>query len=158
MRLTAVPPHPDEFATWNAHQIRDYAKEKVAAGTWKDAEALIRAEVENKTLLPQGFATTGHHIRRIEDHDTGQLIAWIWVALATEGPPDLAWLFDIEILPEHRGKGLGRSVMQLAETEAKALGCTRLGLHVFAINKVAHHLYESSGYNVTDLSMVKTLV
>jgi GNAT superfamily N-acetyltransferase len=48
--------------------------------------------------------------------------------------------------------------MQLAETEAKALGCTRLGLHVFAINKVAHHLYESCGYNVTDLSMVKTLV
>ncbi len=85
------------------------------------------------------------------------MIAWIWVALATEGPPDLAWLFDIEILPEYRGQGHGRSVMRLAETEAKALGCSRLGLHVFATNKVAHLLYESCGYQVTDLSMVTTL-
>ena len=155
MRLTAVPPHPDEFAAWNAHQIREYAREKVANGSWSEREAPARAKAENKTLLPQGFATNGHHIRRIEDQDTGNLIAWIWVALATEGPPDLAWLFDIETLPEHRGQGLGRSVMQLAEAEA--LGCTRLGLHVFATNKVAHHLYESCGYQVTDLSMVKAL-
>lgn len=157
MRLTAVPPHPDEFATWSAHQVREYARDKIANGSWSEAEAPARAEADNRTLLPQGFATTGHHVRRIEDEDTGELIAWIWVALATEGPPDLAWLFDIEIVPEHRGKGYGRQVMQLAETEAKTLGCTRLGLHVFATNNVAHHLYESCGYQVTDLSMVKTL-
>lgn len=157
MRLIAVSPHSDEFPAWRAYQAREYSREKVASGAWSEDSALARAEAENVALLPHGFATTGHHIRRIEDKATQELIGWIWVSLAADGPPGLAWLYDIEIVPEHRGQGHGRTVLELAETEAKRLGCTRLGLHVFATNKVAHHLYESCGYAVTDLSMAKSL-
>ena len=157
MRLIAIEPSPDEFSAWQTYQAREYSREKVASGAWSEASALARAEAENTTLLPNGFATTGHHIRRIENKDTQELIGWIWVSLATDGPPGLAWLYDIEIVPEHRGQGHGREFMRLAEIEAKRLGCTRLGLHVFATNKVAHHLYQSCGYEVTDISMVKDL-
>lgn len=157
MTLVSVAPSPDEFDAWRDYQAREYSREKVASGAWSAESALARAETENAALLPNGFATAGHHIRRIEDKNTQELIGWIWISLAAEGPPGLAWLYDIEIVPEHRGQGHGREVMQLAEMEAKLLGCKRLGLHVFAPNKVAHHLYETCGYQVTDLSMVKTL-
>ena len=157
VRLIAIEPQPNEFDAWQAYQAREYSREKVASGAWSAESALARAETENAALLPNGFAITGHHIRRIEDKATQELIGWIWVSLAAEGPPGLAGLYDIEIIPEHRGQGQSREVMQLAEMEAKLLGCTRLGLHVFATNKVAHHLYETCGYQVTDLSMVKVI-
>ncbi|GAB5562690.1 MAG: GNAT family N-acetyltransferase [Synoicihabitans sp.] len=157
MRLMCIVPSSDQFEAWRVHQIRAYAREKVANGSWSELEAPARAEADNQALLPAGFETVGHHIRRIENSDTNELVAWIWVGLATSGPPDLAWLYDIEIVPEHRGQGHGKAVMHLAEQEARNLGCTRLGLHVFAANQVARQLYASSGYEVTDLCMEKVL-
>ena len=82
MRLIAIEPQPDEFDAWQAYQAREYSREKVTSGAWSAESALARAETENAALLPNGFAITGHHIRRIEDKATQELIGWIWVSLA----------------------------------------------------------------------------
>ena len=82
VRLIAIEPQPDEFDAWQAYQAREYSREKVASGAWSAESALARAETENAALLPNGFAITGHHIRRIEDKATQELIGWIWVSLA----------------------------------------------------------------------------
>lgn len=157
MQLVATPLTAEQFTDWQAHHTREYARDKVASGAWNEDDALARAEADNATLLPNGLETTGHHIRRVEAAETHELIGWIWVGLPAEGPGELAWLYDIEIVPAHRGQGHGRAVMALAENEARQLGCTRLGLHVFAANAVARQLYESCGFEVTDYCYAKTL-
>lgn len=157
MTLVAVPFLPDQFEAWSQRSQRDYARAKVASGAWTEAEAPERARAEQAKLLPAGLDTPGHHLRRVEDATAGAFIGWFWIAPATGGPPDLGWLFDIEIVPEHRGQGHGRAVMALAEQEAQSMGFARLGLHVFAQNKVALHLYEACGFETSDVTMVKTL-
>jgi hypothetical protein len=59
-----------------------------------------------------------------------------------------AYLFDIELVPEARGRGLGRATMLAAEQTARSLGATRMGLNVFGHNTVAARLYDSLGYLV----------
>lgn len=157
MTLVAVPFPADQFEAWSQRSQRDYARAKVASGAWTEAEAAERARADQAKLLPRGLATPGHHLRRVEAAGTAEFVGWFWVAAASEGPPDLAWLYDIEIVPEHRGKGFGREVMALAETEAKTMGFARLGLHVFAHNRVALHLYEACGFQTSDVTMVKPL-
>jgi ribosomal protein S18 acetylase RimI-like enzyme len=157
MPLVAQCLVPTEYEKWRDHQIREYARDKVANGAWSEAEALTRATADHESLLPDGLATLGHHIRRIVNSDTMDLIGYFWVGRASEGPPGLAWLYDIEIEPAHRGQGHGRAAMTLVESAARELGCHRLGLHVFATNTTARRLYESCGYTITNYNYAKDL-
>ena len=156
MSLIAKPLPEPEYAAWRDHQIRAYARDKVSSGAWSEQEALTRATTDQDSLLPKGLQTHGHMICRIEN-ESSALIGWFWVGLATENPPGLAWLYDIEIVPQFRGQGHGRAAMVLAESTARQLGCHRLGLHVFAHNPVARRLYESCGFTVTDYSYTKSI-
>ena len=65
------------------------------------------------------------------------------------------WVYDIEIDPEHRGRGLGRDAMRLAEEEARRLGRQRIKLNVFARNAVARALYLSLGFEEMSIQMSK---
>ncbi|MNT97471.1 putative N-acetyltransferase YycN [compost metagenome] len=68
-----------------------------------------------------------------------------------------AWIADIVVEEEYRGKGYGRRVMLLLEQEVKAMGLNKIGLHVFGFNESAIKLYQSMGYLATDLMMEKVL-
>ncbi len=59
--------------------------------------------------------------------------------------------------PAHRGRGLGRAAMVLAEEAARSQGASELGLNVFGPNTVARRLYESLGYETTAVNMRKPL-
>ncbi|MBT3786614.1 GNAT family N-acetyltransferase [bacterium] len=62
-----------------------------------------------------------------------------------------------ELKGNHRGKGYGKKAMHLFEEDVKQRGVKRTGLHVFGFNKAAAGLYQSIGYEITDLSMQKEL-
>lgn len=47
--------------------------------------------------------------------------------------------------------------MSLIEQEVTKQGLNRIGLHVFGYNKTAINLYQSLGYETTDLMMEKEL-
>jgi len=64
-------------------------------------------------------------------------------------------VYDIEIDPEHRGRGLGRDTMLLAEEEARLRGRRRIKLNVFARNTVARALYRSLGFEEMAVQMAK---
>lgn len=73
-----------------------------------------------------------------------------------------ALIIDVGILPEHRGSGLGRALLQWAERQAAARGCERLGLSVLMTNPRARKLYERLGFvggltSGPHLRMAKTL-
>jgi ribosomal protein S18 acetylase RimI-like enzyme len=89
--------------------------------------------------------------------DVGTGVGIVWIGPRMGAPPDRYWVFDVEILPEHRGRGLGRQAMLLAEEAARSLGATELGLNVFGQNAVARSLYESLGYQTTAVQMRKPL-
>jgi ribosomal protein S18 acetylase RimI-like enzyme len=105
-------------------------------------------------LLPHGAATDGM-LLYIAEAD-GAAVGWIWISLPTAPErPDTAWIYNVEIDAQHRGKGYGRAVMRAAEEELARLGVPRLGLNVFGFNTVARRLYESLGFQVTSQQMTK---
>jgi ribosomal protein S18 acetylase RimI-like enzyme len=59
---------------------------------------------------------------------------------------DLGRLSSIAIRPERKGGGLGKSLLEAAELDARAHGCRRLRLEVRSDNVPAQRLYDRAGY------------
>jgi len=55
-------------------------------------------------------------------------------------------IYTIDVRPEHRGMGYGRSLMQAMEDEFRRMGCVEAVLEVEAGNIPAINLYRSLGY------------
>ncbi|SEF16329.1 GNAT family N-acetyltransferase [Jiangella alba] len=53
---------------------------------------------------------------------------------------------DVAVLPDHRGRGLGRRLLTAAATTAAALGAARLHLDAHHANESALRLYRDLGY------------
>ena len=75
-------------------------------------------------------------------------------AFATRG---LAFLYEIVLDEDVRGRGLGRETLRAVEEEARAHGMARIQLNVFGGNTVARSLYRSEGYDELSVSMGKAL-
>ena len=58
----------------------------------------------------------------------------------------VARLTSVAVGPEANGRGIGRSLVQVAEAVARERGCTALRLEVRADNDRARGLYERLGY------------
>lgn len=81
------------------------------------------------------------------------LVGHLWLAVHDR----VGYLYDIEVLPDARGRGLGRASMRAAEDAARDLGADLLRLNVFGHNAVARGLYERLGYDVVRAVHTRTL-
>ncbi len=85
----------------------------------------------------------------------------VWLALEGARPVGLAVCFlgfstfaarpllnvhDLAVIPERRGRGIGRALLEAAEQRARALGCVKLTLEVRSDNAPAQALYKSFGF------------
>jgi len=148
---------PAEFDEWQAAIAEDYAVEQVAAGRWQREGAVQRARDENLQLLPQGLETARMLVLRGVDTD-GEPVGRAWVSLDhPRGAPDVAFLYDIEVLETRRGSGFGRALLEAVEDAARQAGAAALELNVFGKNHTAISLYSSSGYDVVTQQMRKPL-
>ncbi|MFJ4164109.1 GNAT family N-acetyltransferase [Microbacterium sp. NPDC089698] len=146
-----------ECDAWLGELAREYAEDQVLAGRWPAEGAGARAEEENAELLPDGPATARMLVLRGLD-EAGAPIGRAWVALDhPRGAPGVAFLYDIEVLPERRGEGLGRALLQAVEVETRLHGAAALELNVFGGNRTAIALYGSAGYEVVTQQMRKAL-
>ncbi|MFE9554907.1 GNAT family N-acetyltransferase [Streptomyces sp. NPDC006703] len=143
-----------EFEQWQRADLETYAQSWIDRGV-PEAQARTKAESEHRALLPDGVATPGVHLRVLEDR--GSAVGSVWVARRTP-PGEGAYVFDVRVAEEYRGRGHGRSLMLLAERVALADGMDTLGLHVFADNTPALRLYESLGYRPTRYHQYKSLL
>ncbi|MFJ8904867.1 GNAT family N-acetyltransferase [Streptomyces sp. NPDC102359] len=147
----ARPMTEEEFVPWQASSSEDYAQEWVRRGV-PEAEARAKAASDQAALLPYGLATEDMVLSVLE-HE-GTVVGTLWLALRGER----AYVYDVETVPAHRGRGHGRSLMLLAEAQATAAGNRALGLNVFAGNTPAERLYASLGYTTTSYSLYKPLM
>jgi ribosomal protein S18 acetylase RimI-like enzyme len=143
-----------EFVAFRAEMIREYASEQVRAGSWgEEAEELAAKQTDD--LLPDGAETPGMLVLAAENA-AGAVVGRVWVALRWPGKIG-AWICQIEVVAEQRGKGYGRALLRAAEEATAAEGVEAIGLNVFGENTVARSLYASSGYEITSLQMRKQL-
>ena len=159
--MTAIrlrPLREDEFESWLERSRERYAADMVANGGLAPDQAEAKALRDGLALLPDGVATAGQHLFVIEDAETDAGVGTLWfgVGPAPDGG-ERAWLYEIEIDPDQRGKGLGRAAMLELESRVRALGYERIELNVFGGNMPARGLYRSLGYAESAVTMVKRL-
>lgn len=74
-----------------------------------------------------------------------------------DDPAPFAYVDDLVILPQHRGRGLGRALLRRAEAYAAACGRSSLRLRVKAGNGGARAFYARGGYTEYELQLEKRI-
>jgi GNAT superfamily N-acetyltransferase len=146
-----------EYDEFIRHSHRGYAEQIAAAGDVTPEDARAKAAHDLASVLPRGRGTDGHLFFVALD-DGGERVGHLWLALRAPGGASAGgWVYDVEVRPQLRGRGLGRAIMEQAERELAARGVGRVGLNVFGFNTTAIELYRSLGYHVTAMQMSKPL-
>jgi ribosomal protein S18 acetylase RimI-like enzyme len=147
---------PDEFVGYLEWAIDDYAEELERNGKATGEAAKVASRASFDSLLPDGLATVGHVLLVATDPDDGERVGVLWFGPSTDDPA-MAWIYDITVDEDKRGRGWGRVIMRAFEGEARARGFERAGLNVYGDNHIARRLYESLGFVETARQLHKEL-
>jgi ribosomal protein S18 acetylase RimI-like enzyme len=97
-------------------------------------------------LIPalQQLSTTLVLLAFVEGAPVG--VAVCFFGFSTFKAQPLLNIHDLAVLPEHRGRGVGRALLTAAEDRALRSGCCRLTLEVQEDNPRARALYDKFGF------------
>lgn len=143
-----------EYDAWLPGAVEDYARHHAEAGSMPAESARTMAEKQFADLLPDGVSTSEHHVLVPEVDGTAVGLLWLHIPA---GDAPTVFIYDVVVDSARRGLGLGRAIMLAGEDYARARGAIAMRLHVFGSNTVARHLYETLGYDVTNVMMSKSL-
>lgn len=148
-----------ELEGWAPRSRSGFADRQVAAGLASAEEAAAVARRVFGEELPHGLDTPTQHLWCVRAADACAGHLWLRVRpLPVTGsplaPPTVptreveAYVLDLEISPDVRGRGLGRAAMLAGHRVARDLGATVARLTVLGDRPVALGLYRSLGYGV----------
>lgn len=143
-----------EYADWSVRCKNDYRDELHKNGLTL-SEAQKKADDDMGKLLPDGLNSKDQFLFTMKDGTRGVGILWYGVRGAEDNRK--AFIYDIVVNVEERGKKFGERALQLLEIEVKKHGLSSIGLHVFGHNLIARKLYEKLGYEITNLNLEKKL-
>lgn len=151
--------HMDEssFQFFLGQATRDYAEDKVKAGAWDPENAMKLSEEVIARSLPKGLYTEGAYLYSIVEISSDSQVGYIWFNVTEGRSGREAFIYDFYIFEPYQSKGYGKQAMTALDEEAREMGVTKIGLHVFGQNHRAFELYKKMGYIVTDITMSKDL-
>ena len=152
-----VPMTPEQFAAYLEAAIPSYARSHLDAGDCDADEALILAQADYESLLPNGLATEGQHLFTIQADGESDPVGMLWFASQERPGKRSAYIYDFQVRPELRGKGLGTAALEVLEQMLAEMKITRVSLNVFGWNNAARALYERVGFHVAAIGMTKNL-
>jgi ribosomal protein S18 acetylase RimI-like enzyme len=153
--LQLDPMTQEEYLQYLATAIHQYARD--TARGWKRPleETQANAQKDYDQLLPQGLATPNNFL--FTARESGERVGMVWIAITERPTGKSAYIYNIQIDEARRGKGLGRQLLAAAERKAADQGANRIGLNVFGFNTTARTLYESAGFEIAAINMIKPL-
>ncbi|GGE48811.1 putative N-acetyltransferase YycN [Pullulanibacillus camelliae] len=151
--VTLQPMNDSAFQAYIATALPEYANEHVKSGDWAKEEAMEKADMQFKQLLPEGIRTKGHYLFSLVHND--QKIGMLWVKLTETAHDQSAFIYDIKVDEAYQGQGLGKATMTALDSFARSKGIKTIKLHVFAHNTRALSLYKKMNYQITDYYMMK---
>ena len=147
---------PDQFDEYLGWVVDDYAAELERNGKAVGEAASEASRASFASVLPDGVDTPGQVLLVAEDPEDGGRVGLLWFGPSTDDPT-MAWVYDLTVDEERRGRGWGRAIMHAFEAQALHHGYRRAGLNVYGDNRVARQLYESLGYLETARQLYKDL-
>ena len=136
------PLREDEFDAWYEGARAGYALSIEEDGGVPHKEAQEKSVKDMSALWPNGFPNEEH---------------LVWVTARPGMSGQQLFVYEVRVAEAHRGKGLGRALMEFAEEEARRRGLPQVALNVFGGNTVARNLYRTLDYRESAVFMVKKL-
>lgn len=152
--LDFKPMSRDEFSAYWKYSVGSWKRDMDNAGLIEKGISYEKAEEYVKKFLPNGIDSPGHHLMHIVDDK--ETVGSIWFEIRDRGVRE-AYLWDIIINENYRGKGYGTNAMRRLEQFIKKEGAERISLNVFGSNTVARNLYVKMGYHEAAITMIKYL-
>lgn len=147
------PLREEEFDAYLSFTMESYARDLVENAGFDEAAAARKSREDHDRLFPAGLGSPDVQVLAIEA-DGAPAGFLMWAPHERYGRR-FAWLYQIEVEPALRGRGIGRRAMELLEEEVRARGLARLELNVFGGNQVARRLYGSLGFDEVAVTMGK---
>jgi len=145
----------DEFANYLPPMVERYAQERARNFRVPSEEERKVAKKQVNDLLKDGLKTEGHFLYNIVNKKTGETVGDLWFGVEVERRR--AFIYNISIREDLRGKGFGKQTLRLMETTLAERNVEKIGLYVWADNSVAQNLYRSLGYYDVGLNLQKDL-
>jgi len=121
----------------------------------------MKARAEEFSNLKYSFPLMKDKMKILVAELKGKIIGYIVMMLGVKdsstGYPH-AWIFDLYVEPEYRGRGIAKKLLKIAEDVAIRGGYKYIGLTVTTDNEVAVRLYSKLGYQEERKIMVKELM
>lgn len=135
----------DEYNEYVPYVVSDYAERNVRAGTWPSAGSLKRAREDFDRLLPQGHLSTDNYLYTARDPDTETNVGNLWYAMRGAGDERNAFILNMEVSNQLRGKGYGRAMLEACARSAVSRGAKSLGIQVLGPDESSRRLFRSVG-------------
>ena len=114
--------------------------------------------------LGQGLALSDNQLLKVTRDLAAHPTAWAYLAGVASTSCAFATCFhlystfrgrplfnvhDVAVLPDFRGRGVGRELLRFIAEDARRLGCCKITLEVREDNRAAAELYRSEGFGAT---------
>lgn len=124
-----------------------YARDAMGGGKPLDGEVAQR-------LVPALLEHPGAHVLLAWEGGQPVGVATCFVGFSTFAARSLLNVHDLSVVPEARGRGVGKQLLAHAEALARSLGCAKLSLEVLEDNERARAVYASFGFRDYELGGV----
>ena len=152
-----VPMTQGEFEGYLETAIANYAEAHVKAGDGDMADMLQASAAEYASLLPQGLASPGQHLYSVFADEVPAPVGLLWFESRERRGKKSAYIYDIQVWPELRGKGYGSACLRALDARLTQMGIARVALNVMGWNTRARELYEREGYTISGIGMHKVI-
>ena len=158
-------PHPISIREGTAEDAEFFLEMEVQT-TWESLPLAKRAEMSRPDLRASLLEThglllscAGNIFFIAQNEITRERAGLLWLGprhnlLSGEHE---AWIYNVTVVPECRGCGVGKSLMAHAESYAREQGYAVIGLSVAVHNEVARGLYQRLDYREDNILMRKPL-
>lgn len=154
--------------------IREYRPEDAAQLEARNVELqdfqrrIDPYQLDGQTLAPRYVAymfercaeTDGKvFVAELDGQVVGFISVWAKVKATAieEEAYEFAYVSDLAVMPDYRGRGIGKALLRAAEDYAVEQGATILRLGVLAKNEVARKLYHDYGFEERIIALTKNL-
>lgn len=146
----------EEFCFYREKSLKDFTLRKVKNEKIDIKKAQEIAEKVFGKLLPNAQNTENNFLYAVIN-DSNKQVGILWFGVNENALIKEAFLFDIEIFEDFRGKGYAKKALQLMEEKLKEKNVFKISLHVDADNDVAYNLYKKMNYYPTNIKMERDI-
>lgn len=145
-----------EFQSFYDRSLTEFAKQYSEDTDILMEQSLLKAQAEILKYFPDGFETKDQHVYHLKNEALIS-VGYLWFGIQQKLNKKNVFIYDLLIEEPFRGLGYSKIILKWLELETKQLGIKEISLHVLGYNDRARALYQSCGFEITNLYMSKKI-